>query len=245
MVLKKYEDLPKEFICDEVLEYYNILAKKNFSLIAKRILDIVMSLILLLLCTPIILVISIIIKVDSQGPVVFKQERVTTYGEKFWIYKFRTMFTGSEKGSQVTVDNDTRITKVGKVLRKYRLDELLQLINILKGDMSFVGTRPEVQKYVDEYSNEMYATLLMPAGVTSLASIRYKDEDRLLQQSKDTDYTYISEILPEKMKYNLEYILKFSILYDISLMFLTVFAVFKKEDTLVNEQKDKELLNRQ
>jgi len=245
MVLKKYEDLPKEFICDEVLEYYNILAKKNFSLIAKRILDIVMSLILLLLCTPIILVISIIIKVDSQGPVVFKQERVTTYGKKFWIYKFRTMFTGSEKGSQVTVDNDTRITKVGKVLRKYRLDELLQLINILKGDMSFVGTRPEVQKYVDEYSNEMYATLLMPAGVTSLASIRYKDEDRLLQQSKDTDYTYISEILPEKMKYNLEYILKFSILYDISLMFLTVFAVFKKEDTLVNEQKDKELLNRQ
>ena len=245
MVLKKYEDLPKEFICDEVLEYYNILAKKNFSLIAKRILDIVMSLILLLLCTPIILVISIIIKVDSQGPIVFKQERVTTYGKKFWIYKFRTMFTGSEKGSQVTVDNDTRITKVGKVLRKYRLDELLQLINILKGDMSFVGTRPEVQKYVDEYSNEMYATLLMPAGVTSLASIRYKDEDRLLQQSKDTDYTYISEILPEKMKYNLEYILKFSILYDISLMFLTVFAVFKKEDTLVNEQKDKELLNRQ
>jgi len=245
MVLKKYEDLPKEFICDEVLEYYNILAKKNFSLIAKRILDIVMSLILLLLCTPIILVISIIIKVDSQGPIVFKQERVTTFGKKFWIYKFRTMFTGSEKGSQVTVDNDTRITKVGKVLRKYRLDELLQLINILKGDMSFVGTRPEVQKYVDEYSNEMYATLLMPAGVTSLASIRYKDEDRLLQQSKDTDYTYISEILPEKMKYNLEYILKFSILYDISLMFLTVFAVFKKEDTLVNEQKDKELLNRQ
>lgn len=244
MILKKFEDLPQEFINDKVLEYYNALAKKKSSLIIKRVFDIVISFILLMLCVPLIIVISILIKTDSAGPVVFKQERVTTYGRKFSIYKFRTMFTGSEKGSQVTVNNDPRITRIGAVLRKYRLDELLQLLNILKGDMSFVGTRPEVQKYVDKYSDEMYATLLLPAGVTSLASIKYKDEERLLLQSKDTDLTYVTEILPEKMRYNLEYILKFSMLYDISVMFLTVFAVFKKEHTTPDEQENKELLNR-
>lgn len=244
MMLKKFEELPDEFINDKVREYYDVLKKKRISLILKRIFDIVVSLILLIVCLPVIAILAAMIKADSSGPVVFRQERITSYGRKFNIYKFRTMFTGSEKGSQVTVDNDPRITKIGAKLRKYRLDELLQLFNIIKGDMSFVGARPEVQKYVEKYSDEMYATLLLPAGVTSLASIRYKDEDRLLSQSEDTDSTYVNEILPQKMKYNLEYISRFNILYDIMLMFSTVFAVCKKDEDVADKQENREIVNR-
>ena len=133
-------------------------------------------------------------------------------------------------GSLVTVNNDSRITKVGKFIRKCRLDEICQLIDVLRGTMTFVGTRPEVKKYVDAYTDEMYATLLLPAGVTSLASIKYKDEEKLLSGSDDTDGTYINDILPDKMKYNLEYLEKFGFFYDIKLMFMTVFAVLKKEE---------------
>lgn len=226
MFLKKISDLPLEFKNNEVIFYYNILKGKKVSLIAKRIFDIIVSSLMLLILLPVILIIAIFIKLDSPGKVVFKQKRVTRYGKMFYIYKFRTMVENAESlGSQVTVDNDSRITGVGKFLRKYRLDELLQLLNIIKGEMTFVGTRPEVEKYVKAYSKEMYATLLLPAGVTSLASIKYKDEEKLLQNADDADKTYIEAVLPEKMKYNLDYTLNFNFFYDIKIMIMTVLAV--------------------
>ena len=138
------------------------------------------------------------------------------------------MVSDAEKlGTQVTVSNDSRVTKAGHFLRKCRLDELPQLFNVLKGEMSFVGTRPEVERYVDRYSPEMYATLLMPAGITSLASIKFKDEERLLDGAKNPDDVYVNDVLPQKMKFNLEYIRDFSFFYDIRLMFMTVGAVLK------------------
>lgn len=211
-----------------VLEYRNILKKKRFSLFLKRAFDIFVSLILITILSPIYLFIAIAIKCDSKGKVIYKQERITKDGKVFFIYKFRTMVENADKiGSLVTVSNDDRITKVGKILRKFRLDETSQLINILKGDMSFVGTRPEVYKYVERYTDEMFATLLLPAGVTSLASIYYKDEEKLLSSSSDADNTYVNEILPEKMKYNLEYLKTFNIFSDIKIMIKTVFEVLK------------------
>ena len=168
------------------------------------------------------------IKMDSQGPVIFKQVRITTYGRKFKIYKFRTMVNNADKmGTQVTTKGDVRVTRIGKFLRKCRLDELPQLINILKGDMTFVGTRPEVEKYVVHYTNEMKATLLLPAGVTSRTSIEYKDEKRLLENAENADEVYINQVLPEKMEYNLKSIKNFSIVEDIKTMFATVFAVIR------------------
>ncbi|MBR2885391.1 MAG: sugar transferase [Clostridia bacterium] len=234
MILKKLDNLPLQFRTDAAFTYYERLSKRKVSLAVKRVFDLVVSLIAFLFLLPFYLIIGVMIKLDSPGKVFYKQERVTSYGKIFKIYKFRTMVENADKiGSLVTVNGDARITRVGRVLRKYRLDETPQLINIIKGDMSFVGTRPEVQKYVDAYTDEMYATLLLPAGVTSLASIYYKDEERLLSETGDTDYTYINEILPEKMRYNLEYINKFSFFYDIKLMIMTVLAVcgveFKEE----------------
>ena len=202
------------------------MSEKKCSLVAKRIFDILVSLIMLILLSPIFLVLAIAIKIDSEGPVFFKQTRITQYGKEFKIYKFRTMVNNAEKiGTQVTVDNDARITKVGSVIRNCRLDEIGQLINIFKGDMTFVGTRPEVKKYVDAYTPEMLATLLLPAGVTSTASIKYKDEAELLSKANDVDSTYINEILPQKMKYNLESIKNFSFWDDIATMFKTVGSV--------------------
>lgn len=233
-MIKKFTELPERLQNNEVLYYYKILSKKRLSLFAKRVFDIVVSLLLLVVISPMLVIIAILIKTDSSGKVVFKQKRVTRYGKIFYIYKFRTMYEGSEKGSNVTLKNDNRITRIGMTLRKYRLDELLQLFNILKGDMSFVGTRPEVEKYVNCYSDEMLATLLLPAGVTSLASIYYKDEERLLASAKDADMTYINEIMPQKMKYNLEYISHFSLWYDFYLMIKTVFAVIKKNPDIVD-----------
>ena len=198
MILKKLDNLPLQFQTDAALTYYEKLNKRKVSLAVKRIFDIVVSVLAFVFLIPFYLIIGVMIKLDSPGKVFYKQERVTSYGKIFKIYKFRTMVENADKiGSFVTVNGDARITRVGRVLRKYRLDETPQLINIIKGDMSFVGTRPEVQKYVDAYTDEMYATLLLPAGVTSLASIYYKDEERLLSETGDTDYTYINEILPE------------------------------------------------
>ncbi len=232
MILGKYEDLPESMKNDSVKKYYDILAKKKFSLAIKRIFDIIFSLLLLILLLPILVLLAIAIKIDSKGPVFYRQERITKNGKSFRIFKFRTMVQNADKiGSLVTVGNDSRITRIGKVIRKIRLDELPQLINILKGEMSFVGTRPEVKKYVEKYTDEMMATLLMPAGVTSYASIMYKDEDEVisnLQKSgKTVDEIYIEDVLPEKMKYNLEYIRKFSFGYDIRLCFKTVIGVLK------------------
>lgn len=214
---------------EAVKPYYEILQKKQISLIFKRSFDIAVSLIMLLILSPAFLVLAIAIKLDSKGPVFYRQVRVTQYGKEFRIFKFRTMVNNADKiGSQVTVGGDSRITRVGKVIRECRLDEIGQLLNILGGSMTFVGTRPEVPKYVEKYTSEMWATLLLPAGVTSEASIRYKDEAALLDAAEDVDATYIQDVLPGKMKYNLRSIQEYSFFKDIKTMFQTVFAVVEK-----------------
>lgn len=230
MILCKWNDLPDDMRIDEVRPYYEILAKKQGQIFFKRVFDFVVALIMLIvLCIPMI-IISIWIKIDSKGPVFYRQERVTTNGEHFKIHKFRTMVSNADKiGTQVTVDNDSRITNVGSKLRRVRLDELPQLIDVLQGTMSFVGTRPEAVKYVERYKPEYMATLLMPAGITSEASIRYKDEDKLLKKAGDVDKVYVENVLPGKMKYNLESIKKFSFWGEIVTMFRTVLAVLGKD----------------
>lgn len=227
-MLKKWNELPEYMRNDEVKMYYDILKRKRISIVVKRAFDIIISLIMLILLSPVFLIVSVMIKLDSKGPVMFRQVRVTKYGKEFRIFKFRTMVNNAQSlGSQVTTKNDMRITKVGKKIRGCRLDELPQLINVLLGDMSFVGTRPEVTKYVNQYKPAMYATLLMPAGITSECSIQYKDEDKLLASAENADDVYINQILPEKMKYNLESLKKFSFFSDIKTMFRTFFAVLK------------------
>ena len=230
MILCKWNDLPDDMRIDEVRPYYETLAKKQGQVLFKRVFDFVVALIMLIvLCIPMI-IISIWIKIDSKGPVFYRQERVTTNGEHFKIHKFRTMVSNADKiGTQVTVDNDSRITNVGSKLRRVRLDELPQLIDVLRGTMSFVGTRPEAVKYVKQYKPEYMATLLMPAGITSEASIRYKDEDKLLKKADDVDKAYVENVLPGKMKYNLESIKKFSFWGEIVTMFRTVLAVLGKD----------------
>lgn len=227
-MLKSWNELPEYMRTDEVRPYYDLLQKKRLSLFLKRVFDIVVSLIMIILCSPILLIISILIVKDSKGGVFYRQERVTQYGRVFRIFKFRTMVQNADQiGTQVTVSNDSRITKIGSKLRNCRLDELPQLFNIFLGDMTFVGTRPESVHYVKSYTNEMYATLLLPAGVTSEASIQYKDEADLLDQADDVDSVYINEVLPEKMKYNLNSIKEFSFFKEIATMFRTVFAVLR------------------
>ena len=213
---------------NKVKKYYEILQCHKGSLLAKRIFDIIVASLLVVILSPILLFLSILIKIDSPGPVMFRQVRVTTYGKPFRIFKFRTMVNNADKiGTQVTTKGDSRVTRMGKMLRGCRLDELPQLFNVLKGEMSFVGTRPEVEKYVAHYTDEMKATLLMPAGITSRASIEYKDEERLLESAENADEVYIHQVLPEKMKYNLRAIEKFSFWDDIKTMFATVIAVIK------------------
>ncbi len=227
-MLKQWEKLPDVMRTPEVAEYYRILKKKPLSLFLKRLFDILLSLILIVLLSPLMLFIVIWIKCDSRGPVMFRQVRITTAGKEFRIFKFRTMVVDAEKlGTQVTVGQDPRITRSGRFLRKLRLDELPQLFNVLAGDMSFVGTRPEVPHYVERYTPEMWATLLLPAGITSEASIEYKDEDRLLEGAEDVDRVYVEEVLPKKMKYNLRYIERFQVLRDFVIMVETVIAVLK------------------
>ena len=226
MMLRSWDKLPEYMRNDKVRPYYEVLRKHVLSLVLKRIFDIVMSLLLLILLSPIFFIVSIWIKLDSKGPVFFRQERVTTYGKHFRIFKFRTMVNDAEKkGTLVTVGNDARITRVGEKIRHVRLDEIPQLINVLTGDMTFVGTRPEVVKYVNAYTDEMYATLLLPAGITSIASIRYKDEDEILKNAFDPDKAYIQDVLPDKMRYNLDSIKHFSIWNELKTMVDTVKAV--------------------
>ncbi len=240
MILKKWEDLPEALRTDEVRPYYDLLKKKQSSLVCKRLFDILVSACLLLLLSPLFLILAAAIKLDSPGTVFFRQVRVTQYGKQFRIFKFRSMVSDADKmGSQVTVGNDKRITRMGKLIRKCRLDELCQLIDVLRGTMTFVGTRPEVPKYVEAYAPEMMATLLLPAGVTSLASIMYKDEDRLLEGVEDVDLIYVRDILPDKMKYNLRALEEFSFFVDIKLMFMTVFAVLGKDYSEVVEKDGK------
>lgn len=227
-MLRKWEELPAFMQTEEVRPYYEKLSRKWFSLFVKRIFDFAVSSVMLVILSPALLVLAVMIKMDSEGPVFYRQERITQYGRKFRIYKFRTMVINADKiGSLVTVGEDPRITKIGKRLRGCRLDELPQLINIWKGEMTFVGTRPEVEKYVKKYKPEMMATLLLPAGVTSEASIQYKDEDKLLADvsGEDADRVYVEKILPEKMKWNLDEIKKFGFFREIGTMVKTVVAV--------------------
>ena len=225
-MLLPYDRLPREFQCPEVKEYYDILDKKRLSLFLKRVTDIVLSLIMIVILLLPMAVIAVIIKASSKGPVLYKQERVTTYGKRFRIWKFRTMTVGADQqGALVTSAHDNRVTGVGATLRKFRLDELPQAFHVLSGKMSFVGTRPEVVKYVERYTPEMTATLLMPAGITSLASIKFKDEDAMIGDVSDpeeVDRIYVEEILPKKMEYNLEYLSRFGFRRDIRLMFATI-----------------------
>ncbi len=234
MILKRFEKLPKKMQNNNVKVYYDILKKKKISLISKRIFDIVVSIILLIILLPFFCVLAIIIKIDSKGPVFYTQERVTQYGRKFKIFKFRTMVQNADKiGSLITIGKDPRITRIGTKIRKLRLDEVPQLINILIGDMSFVGTRPEVTKYVEKYTNEMMATLLMPAGVTSKASIEFKNEDEIvneyLNKGEAVDEIYVKRILPKKMKWNLEYIKEFNFIDDIKLCIKTLIKTINLE----------------
>lgn len=228
--MRKWEDLPAKMRTDEVRCYYNILRRKPVSLALKRIFDVVVSTVMLVCFSWLFLILAIAIKLDSPGPVFYRQERVTRYGKRFKIHKFRTMVNNADKkGKLVTVKNDSRVTRVGHVIRKYRLDEISQLIDVFEGNMTFVGTRPEVVKYVKQYSPEMMATLLLPAGVTSEASILYKNEDKLLDGAEDVDKVYIEKVLPGKMYYNLRSIRGFSFLREIATMFKTVFAVLGKD----------------
>lgn len=228
--MRSWENLPENMKNDSVKEYYDILKKRKGSLFLKRLFDVTVSGIMLLFLWPVFAVIALAIKLDSKGPVFYRQVRVTRYGEEFRIFKFRTMVTDADKGSKLTVANDSRITRVGGFLRKYKIDELSQLIDVFRGKMSFVGTRPEVQKYVAVYTDEMLATLLLPAGITSEASVCYKDENSLLDSSDNPEATYIERILPDKMKYNLEAVRDFSFFGDIKIMIKTVLAVFISDE---------------
>jgi lipopolysaccharide/colanic/teichoic acid biosynthesis glycosyltransferase len=250
MKLKKWGDLLDDMKNNSVRKYYNILYKKRLSLYAKYIFDILDAILIFIIISPVFVTLSIYIKIDSKWPVMFRQIRVTQYGKKFRIFKFRTMVNNADKiGIQVTTKNDARVTNIGKILRKPRLDEIPQLFNIISGDMSFVGTRSEVVKYVERYFDEMMATLLLPGGVTSEASIKYKDEELLLSNLDDVDETYVNEVLIGKMKYNLRSLEEFSFLSEIKTMFRTVGAVVKRDgeftscNATVKTKKELEKIN--
>mgnify|MGYP004623867093 FL=1 len=239
MELRPWRLLPDEMRTKEVRKYYNILMKHRMWLKIKRFLDIVVAGIMLAVLIVPMGIIAAAIRLDSPGPVFFRQARVTQYGRIFRIYKFRTMVDNASRlGAAVTVDNDVRITKVGAFLRKYRMDEFPQLFNILAGDMTLVGTRPEVPKYVKMYTKEMYATLLLPAGLTSRTSIAYKDEDKLLGEAVDeesTDKIYINEVLPAKMRYNLESMKNFGVRSDAAVLWDTFTSVVGSERMTVKK----------
>ena len=228
-MLLSWDKLPDCIKTPEVKPYYDILKKRRVSLFIKRVFDCVVAFILLIILAAPMLIIAIWIKCDSEGPVFYRQERVTKDGKHFRIHKFRTMVVNADQiGTAVTVGNDKRITKAGERLRSLRLDELPQVLDVLSGNMSFVGTRPEAVKYVEQYKPEYYATLLLPAGITSEASIRYKDENKLFSVADDVDRVYLERVLPEKMEWNLNEIKRFSLIRELGTMFRTVAAVCGK-----------------
>lgn len=229
-MLKKWEELPSYMQTEAVRPYYDKLKKKKFSLFLKRTFDICAAIVMLIILSPVMIAIAVAIAMDSKGGIFFRQERVTQYGKVFRIHKFRTMVADADKkGAEVTKKNDMRVTDIGKKLRKYRLDEFPQLFDVLDGNMTFVGVRPETLRFVKQYQPVMYATLLMPAGITSEASIMYKDEEKLLDVAENVEYVYVNQVLPEKMKFNLKSLEEFSFWKEILTMIKTVFAVIKKE----------------
>jgi len=227
MLPKRFEQLPELMQREVVRPYFEALSEKRGALLLKRLADIVLSAVMLSVLFPVLLLLALAVVLDSRGGVFYRQVRVTTFGRQFRIFKFRSMVAEADKqGPLVTVGADSRITRVGRFIRKTHLDELPQLINVLLGDMSFVGTRPEVPKYVAQYSDEMYATLLLPAGITSHTSVKYHDEARLLESAEDADRTYTEVILPQKMQYNLEYVRDFSVFSDIKTILETAKLFF-------------------
>lgn len=240
MILRKWEDLPTRMQTPEVERYYNILKRKKAQLLIKRIADVLISGVLLVLLSPVFAVTALAIKLDSRGPVFYRQVRVTQYAEFFSIFKFRSMVTDADKGIQLTVNNDSRITRTGRFIRRLKIDELSQLIDVFRGKMTFVGTRPEVPKYVEKYTDEMMATLLLPAGITSLASVYYKDENQLLDAADDPEGMYLETVLPDKMYYNLKAIEEFGLVEELKILIMTVLAVIgmdfaKKESQTIKK----------
>ena len=229
-VLRRWEDLPDFMRIPEVRPYYESLQEKRVQLVLKRVFDIAAALVLLLvLCVPMLLT-AAWIRLDSPGSPMFRQERATVYGKRFRIHKFRTMTANADcAGSLLTVRRDPRITRAGRLLRRHHLDELPQLLDVLAGNMSFVGTRAEVIPIVEQYRPEYYATLLLPAGITSEASIRYKDEYRLLTDAEDADRVYLEKILPAKMRWNLASVRSYRFPRDLTTLVRTVRSVFGKE----------------
>lgn len=231
MFFKKWDELPEWLKTDAVRPYYEHLRKKRFSIALIKICDFLLAALLLLALSPLLLAVACVIKcAEPHDKILFLQKRVTQYGREFLICKFRTMKTAKKgtNGTELTVQNDHRVTKAGVFLRKFRLDELPQLFNILKGDMAFIGARPEVPRYTASYSAEMCATLLLPAGVSSTASIAFKDEALLLQSAGDAEETYTKKILPAKMRYNLEDIMGYGVLHNIKIIAKTIAAVLEK-----------------
>lgn len=222
-----YPQLPESMKNEFTEKYWKMLASHRFSLACKRLFDVVVSAVSLLILSPFFLVLALAVKVDSPGPVFYRQVRVGRFNRDFKIFKFRTMVQNADKvGPPLTVGRDPRITRVGAFIRKLRLDEFSQLLNVLNGTMSFVGPRPEVRRYVNAYTPEFMATLLIRPGITATSSIAFKDEDKLLSAGGDPEKTYIEKILPPKMALNLEYMKHISVWNDIKIMFQTVAAVF-------------------
>lgn len=231
MILPRWDALPDSLRVAEVRPYYDQLYRKRFQLVFKHMFDLLASATLIVLLSPVLAVVSYKIYKSDKGPVYFRQRRVTTLGREFFIFKFRTMVMDAQaRGPQLTMQNDTRITPIGKKLRARRLDEIPQLFNIFRGEMSFVGTRPEVPHYVEQYTPEMMATLLMPAGLTSSASVTFKDEDEVHAAHPDmpTDEVYIQYILPKKMELNLNSIANFSLWSDFHVLLDTLRSVLLK-----------------
>lgn len=243
-MLKRWEELPDFMRVPEVRPYYDILAKKQVHLMVKRLFDIVMAVVILVILAFPMIMIAIAIKLDSKGTVLYRQERITTYGRSFKIHKFRTMVDNADRiGSTITANDDNRVTRIGKILRRMRMDEFPQVFDVLSGNMSFVGTRPEVPKYVKQYTPEMRATLLVPAGITSEASVRYREESKLLSLSADIDQIYLEQILPAKMFWNLKSIRDFRLAQDAHTLARTILAVLGKnydnavkKDTSIKEK---------
>lgn len=213
---------------EEYVYFSNALKKKKVTLYLKRLFDILFSFVLILIFFPIILILSALIVVDSGFPIFFRQERMGKNEKKFSILKFRTMKNNTATSDGITLQNDRRVTKIGKFLRKYRLDEIPQLFNIIKGEMSFVGPRPDLPKYymLDDYGYK--SVLLVRPGITGEATLRFKHEDKILSISKNPEKTYIEEIFPQKVRLNIDYINNISILHDIKIIFDTVIEVFFK-----------------
>lgn len=226
MKMPRWEDLPADIRTDAVRPYYDVLVGRPRQLRLKRLLDLVGASALALALGWLFIVLAVVIKLDSPGPVFFRQRRVTRFGREFRIFKFRTMtHQPCGTGALISTGDDPRVTRAGRFMRRYRLDEIPQLIDVLRGTMTFVGTRPEVPEYVRRYSPEMRATLLLPAGVTSTASIRFKNEAQMLAAVSDVDSTYVHRILPVKMRFNLEDIREFSVRRDLRIALDTIRAV--------------------